>query len=328
VDEIKLFDELKPPPLPDAGRMRESVRSRLAATASAPPAHPARRRRTMVAVATGAALVAAGGTGYGLAATQGGRSPLPGPTVRGGGPDSPQGAVAGLTAVHGCPGEYITAGTLKQVSGTQLILQPANDTDHVNRDWRAKPVTVATTSATKVTRPGSGRVSDITDGSHVIVQGTWSGHRLAATQVGIEAALPSPGSFGPHIPGHLPGHVRKTPTPRGWLGPPLANGTVTGVHGGSFTVVTDDPILGTRRIQVITSSSTKVVGRSSTSLSQLGLGANLVVVGQKGPHGVLAASTVAESSVTGVIIAGGPAKVRPSGCSASAITDAALQAGG
>jgi hypothetical protein len=326
VDEIKLFGELKPPPMPDAPRMHEAVRSRLAVAASALPVHPARRRRTMVAVATGAALVAAGGTGYGLTATRGAPRPLPGPAARGGGAAATHGTLTGLTAVHGCPGMYIAAGALKQVNGTQFILQPANDTDHVNRDWRARPVTVATSSSTAITRPAGGTVGEITDGSHVLVQGTWSGRRLAATEVGIEAALPSPSSFGPKLPRHL-GHVRTTPMPKGWLGPPIANGTVTGAHGGSFTVVTNIPLLGARRIQVTTSNSTKVVGRASASLSQLGLGANLVVVGQKGPHGVMTASTVAESSVVGTLIAGGPAKIRSSGCSASAITTAALQPG-
>jgi hypothetical protein len=328
VDEIKLFDELKPPPLPDAARMREAVLARLAAAASAPAAHPARRRRTMVAVATGVAMVAAGGTGYGLAATQGGPRPSPRPAAGGGGSTTSQATVAGLTAVHGCPGEYIAAGTLKQVSGTQLTLQPANDTDHVNRDWRAKPVTVATTSSTAITHPASGTVSDITDGSHVMVQGNWSGRTLAATEVGVEAALPSPSSFGPKLPPLGHGHVLKAPMPKGSLGPPMVNGTVTDVHGGTFTMLTSNPLLGARRVHVITSSSTKVIAKAKVSLSQLGIGSNVVVVGQREPHGVLTASTVTVPSVTGILIAGGPAKVRPSGCSASAITDAALQIGG
>lgn len=60
---------------------------------------------------------------------------------------------------------YITAGTLEGVSGTQLIIQPANDQDHMNRTWRAQPVTVATSASTAITRPVSGTVSDIADGS-------------------------------------------------------------------------------------------------------------------------------------------------------------------
>jgi Domain of unknown function (DUF5666) len=341
VDEITLFDELKPSPLPDVPQMREAVRARLAAAASAPAAHPARRRNTVVAVAAGAALMAAGGAGYGLAAAGGGPGPLPTRGTPRAGATAPQGTAAGLTAVHGCPGEYITAGKLKQASGTQLILQPANDTDHVNRDWRAKPVTVATTPSTAITRPATGTVGDITDGSHVDVQGTWSGGKLAAAEVGIEAALPSPGSFGPKISGpkvsgHLPRHLVPKGTHgslaangplNGPAGPPFANGKVTSVHGGSFTVVTWNPLQGSQRVQVTTSSSTKVVAKTSTSLSQLSPGANLVVVGQIGPHGVLTASTVAEPSMTRIVLAGVPAKIRPSGCSTSAITTAAILAG-
>jgi Domain of unknown function (DUF5666) len=322
VEEIKLFKELQPPPPRDAPRMREAARARLTAVTSAPLAHPARRRRSVVVpVAVAAALVAAG-TGYGLTAAQGGSSPLPSTATRGG-PSPLPSTAAGLAAVRGCPGKYITAGTLEQVNGTQLILQPANDRDHQNRTWRAQPVTVATSSSTVITRPVSGTVSDITDGSQVIVQGTWSGGKLAATEVGIEAALPKPSSFGPR-----PQHLRKLLSPRGWLGPPIATGTVVDAHDGSFAVVIYDPIIGARTpIQVTTSESTKVVARASASLSQLNPGANVVAVGQIGPHGVLTASTVAEPSVLEIVLAGGPAKIGPSGCSASAITTAAVLAG-
>jgi hypothetical protein len=217
---------------------------------------------------------------------------------------------------------YITAGTLERVSGTQLILQPANDQDHVNRTWRVQPVTVATSPSTVITRPVSGTVSDITDGSHVVVQGTWSGGRLAATQVAIEAALPPPSSFGPPV---VPGTVRRL----GQLGagamPPLVTGTIVDAHDGSFTVVTQTP--PGLRVQVTTSNSTTVMTKTSASLSQLDLGANVVAVGQIGPDGVLTASTVAEPSVMRIELAGGPAKLRPSGCSASAITTAAILAG-
>jgi hypothetical protein len=219
---------------------------------------------------------------------------------------------------------YITAGTLEQVNGTQLILQPANDADHVNRTWRAQPVTVATSPSTVITRPVSGTVGDITDGSHVVVQGTWSGGRLAATEVGIEVALPSPSSFGPPVSGQ---NLHKLLPPQGWLGPPVATGTVVDAHDGSFTVVMDNLGLGAQRVQVTTSNSTKVVTKASASLSQLSPGANVVAVGQIGPHGVMTASTVAEPAVLGIVLAGGPAKIRPAGCSAAAITTAAVLAG-
>lgn len=262
----------------------------------------------MLAAAAAAALVAAG-TGYGLTAAQGsGRA-------------AQRSTAAGVTAVYGCAGMYLTAGTLKQVSGTRLVIQPANDQDHVNRNWRAQPVTVATSPSTAITRPASGTVSDITDGSHVTVQGTWSGGTLAATQVGIEAALPAPGSFWPPIPASAP-KLRGAP---GRF--PAVTGTVVHAHDGAFTVDAQGPA-GLRRVRVTTSGSTQVVTKVSASLSQLDLGANVVAVGRIGSDGVMTASTVAESSEMEIVLAGGPAKLRPSGCSASAITSAAIQAGG
>jgi len=328
VDEIKLFKELQPPPPHDAARMRHAARARLTGAFSAPVAYPARRRTTVVAVAGAAALVAAG-TGYSLTAPQAGTGAPRGTADARGAANAnassrshPQPATAaGLTAVRGCPGMYITAGTLDQVNGALLIIQPANDQDHVNRTWQAKPVTVATTSSSAITRPASGTVSDITDGSHVLVEGTWSGETLVASQVGIEAALPSPSSFGPSIPPNAP-RLGSKPVPGAM--PPVVDGTVVDAHDGSFTVATRVP--PGLRVQVTTSSSTKVVARTSVSPSQLDLGSNVVAVGPIGANGVMTASTVAESSLINTLLAGGPAKIRSSGCSASAITTSAIEA--
>jgi hypothetical protein len=332
VDEIKLFKELQPPPLPDAPRMRHAARARLSTAFSAPVAPPVGRggKVKVVAVAGAAALVAAG-AGYGLTAAQGGTGstrsiadPRGGASAganSGSHAHSQPATAAGLTAVRGCPGMYITAGTLEQVNGAQLIIQPANDRDRGNRAWQAKPVTVATNASSAITRPTSGTVGDITDGSHVLVEGSWSGQKIVASQVGIEAALPSPSSFGPTIAPNAPtlGH---RPVPGAM--PPLFAGTVADVHDGSFTVATLAP--PGLQVQVTTSGATKVVARTSVSPSQLDLGSNVVAVGPIGADGVLTASTVAESSLINTLLAGGPAKIRSSGCSASAITTAAIEA--
>jgi hypothetical protein len=303
--------------------MREAARARLTAATSAPLAHPARRRSTVVAVAAAGALVAAG-TGYGLTAAQG----VPSRTPSGSSP-LPK-SVAGLTAVNGCPGEYVTAGTLDKVSGKRAVIQ-SGASDQL--------VTVATSASTVITRPVSGTVSDITNGSRVIVQGTWSGRRLAATQVGIEAGLPAPGSLGPRIPRppglpHLPrhrGHVRRVAKQRPLNGPPplpFATGTVVNARDGSFTVVMRFPIPGARRVQVTTSSSTEVLTDTTASLSWLDLGGNVVAVGRIGPHGLLRASTVTEPAIVHIMTTPGLVKLRTSGCSASAITTAAILASG
>jgi len=313
VDEIKLFEELQPPPPYDAQRMREAARARLTAATSAPFEHPARRRGTVVAVAAAAAL-AAGGTGYGLTAAHGGAGTRPASASR-----LPV-ATAGLTAVQGCPGKYVTAGTLKRVSGTRLAIQPATDTHRV---------TVVTNASTSITIPATGTVSDITDGSRVTVQGTWSGRSLAATQVSIQVGLPPAGSIGPRFPRHH-GHLRKQTPPKGVprQGPPFVTGTVRDVHDGSFTVVAQNPLGRARRVQVITSSSTKVETEARAKLSQLSLGSSVVAVGPVGHGGVMTASSVTEPAGLRIMFPGGLVKIRSHGCSAAAITTAAILASG
>jgi hypothetical protein len=310
VDEIKLFEELQPPPPPDAPRMRDTARARLITATSNSRMHPAKRRGATL-VSVGAAVMVAGGTAYGVAVTQGGSSRLPPSST------SVPPTAAGLTAVQGCPGKYITAGTLEQASGAQLVIQPV----------ASDQVIVATNASTLITVPATGTVGDITDGSRVQVQGAWSGRSLAVTQVTIQVGLPPVGSFGPHFPRHS-GHVRKLGPPPAMHGPPFATGTVEDAHNGGFTLVTQNPIWRAQRIQVITSSSTKVLTDASASLSQLTVGANVVAVGPIGHDGVMTASTVTEPAGGQILLAGGPVKIRSSGCSASAITTAAILAGG
>jgi hypothetical protein len=295
VDEIKLFEYLQPPPPADAARMREAARARLAAATSAPLTHPLRRRSALVTVAAASALVAAG-TGYGLTTAQG---------------DSTRGIAAGLTAVHGCPGMYLAAGTLEQVSGSQLIIQPLNAAD----------VTVATSTSTAVTRPVRESASDITDGSRVQVRGNWSGGTLVASQVGIMAVPPaSSPARAPISP-----RARKIgPAPSQGAGSAFAIGAVVDAHDGSFTVVTQPRGL---RIQVVTSSATKVVASAKASLGQLDRGANVVAVGSIGANGVLTANTVVESLLVEIETWGGTTKLPASRCSASAIATAAILAG-
>lgn len=310
MDEIKLFEELQPPPPPGAPRMREAARARLTAATSAPVGYPARRRSTVVAIAAAGALVA-GGASYGLTAAAGNGATRPA------GPSRLPVAAAGLTAVQGCPGEYVTAGMLSQVSGTQLTIQPANNTGQV---------TVATDTSTKITIPEAGTVSDITDGSRVTVQGSWSGRSLAATRVAIQVGLPPAGSVGPRFRHHR-AHLRTFTPPKGTPRPPFATGTVTHAHKGAFTVVMRSPLGKARRVHVVTSSSTKVKTDAKATLSQLTIGSNVVAVGPIGHGGVMTASTVTEPSGGQIMLPRGLVEIRSHGCSAAAITTAAILAG-
>ncbi len=294
-------------PAPPALQHQPGLRHRPAPIHLPPAARPARRRRgAVVAVAAAAALVA-GGTAYGLAAARGGSS-------------SPRNATAGLTAVQGCPGEFAAAGNLEQVSGTQLTLENPS----------LQPVTVETSAATVISSTVTGTLSDITDGSQVEVAGTWSGQTLAATQVGIGVTPKTP-----HPPGSQPGHARPTQSsPTAAQPRPFVMGTVVHATNGSFTVVAKGLLYGfkvkgmPRRVKVVTSRSTEVLVNTRSSLSQLHTGAAFVAVGRIGHNGTLTAGSVAEEPMLQVALGGSLLKLRPSGCSASAITTALLQAGG
>jgi hypothetical protein len=258
-----------------------------------------RRQRVLTSRVTAvgaAAALAAAGTSYGLTAAHDG-----GGARSAGGGKRP--ATAGLTAVRGCPGTYVVAGTLTQVSGTQATIHPFDN----------QPVTVDTSASTAISSPVSGSVSDITDGSQVFVYGTWSGGNLVADQVGIQdftAESFEPRAGLPHLP-----------APRRW--PPFAHGKVVAVSGGNFTVAAYYPATGTRPVQVVTTSSTEVQTEASGSLSQLAVEGDAVAIGQIGADGALTATSVSEPAFAH-IATDGTVEIRSQGCSASAITAAVL----
>jgi hypothetical protein len=261
-----------------------------------------RHRRIAFGAVTSTVAVALGAAAF-LALAPTGSSRLPGTT-------------AGLSAVQGCPGEYATAGTLKQVSGTRLTLREANATGNV---------TVATDASTVITIPATGTVRDITDGSTVLVQGTWSGRSLAATQVTIHAGPlgPAAAKAPPRLPDHRGHHPSLSPasgTPR------LVSGTAEDVHDGSFTLILRGPVPGGQRIDVVTSNSTVVKTDAKVSLSRLPLGADVVAAGPQ-HNGVITAGSVTEPPGGHLVLPPGPIKIRSHGCSASAITAAAIMAG-
>jgi Domain of unknown function (DUF5666) len=267
-----------------------------------PAARPPRRRRSAVVAVAAAAALVAGGTAYGLTAAQGGSNP-------------PQGTTAGLTAVQGCPGKFIAAGNLEQVSGTELTLGNPS----------LPSATVATSSSTVILGTETGTLSDVTVGSRVVVLGTWSGRTLAATQVGVDVVPPAPPKR-PPLRRH--GHLRFQRPPKGTPAPPFVIGTVVHVSDGSFTVSRSGALARPAQVEVSTSSSTKVQMNARSSLSQLSVGAAFVAVGQIGRTGVPTASYVAQEPILTIGFPATLHKLRPSGCSASAITTAVLEAGG
>jgi predicted anti-sigma-YlaC factor YlaD len=272
-----------------------------------PAARPPRRRRSAVLAVAAAAALVAGGTVYGITATHGDPSSAPGTT-------------AGLVAVHGCPGKFIAAGNLEQVSGTNLTLGNPS----------LPSATVATSASTVILGTVTGTLRDVTVGAHVVVTGTWSGRTFAAAQVGIDVLPPTP-----RKPLGLPRHPRHhrfriQRPPKGAPPPPFVVGTVVHLSDGSFTVSTRGVVRlpGERaRVEVSTSSSTKVLVNVRRSLSQLRIGAAFVAVGRIGRTGVPTASYVAEEPMLRIGFPGTLQKLRPTGCSAAAITTAFLTGG-
>jgi hypothetical protein len=241
VDELKIITDLliEPPP---ADEVVARARARLAVladqthdgrgpvtTALAVPAASAgpgrfRSRRVLVA-AVAAAVLVAGGAGYGLSAVAGGAHRAA--------------AVVRLTAVTGCPQLKAAQGTLERAHGTSLILKTSP----------GQPVTVTTSASTAVRRKVTEPLSAITDGEHVLVLGPASGHAITARKV----------SIGSVVPGRL-GRLLARPNQPPALG--VVYGMVTGAGAGGFTVAgpggSHVPVTTSDVTKVITMASASV----------------------------------------------------------------------
>jgi hypothetical protein len=163
-----------------------------------------------------------------------------------------------LTAVTGCTQLQQADGTLKQVNGSSLVIQPAS----------GRPVTVTTTTSTFMSMSGP-LLSDITDGASVMVRG----YRFDRT---IHAAIVTVGQ--PFSAVNPPGFVP-------------VQGTVSDASTAGFTLVTST---GTR-VLVTTSGDTLVVVPHA-SPGQLRADTTIVAIGHPGPDGTLSAKAVAAVS--------------------------------
>jgi hypothetical protein len=225
------------------------------------------RRRPVLTASAAAAAVALAAGGYGLSAALGpGGRHTPARTQ----------VAADLTAT-GCSGIDLTKGTLKQVTGQDLVLTVPNGT----------AVTVTTSASTTILRGVIGNPGDIADGEHVQVKGTITGGVIAASGI---AVTPS-----------------SSPAPPAPAKPGITSGTVASAASGGFDVVTAS---GTR-VRVTTSPSTRVRITERTSLSQLRTGDATSAVGTAGPGGTLAASTVAQGAVVPSLNLAPPQLVKP-----------------
>jgi hypothetical protein len=228
------------------------------------------RRRPVLTASAAAAAVALAAGGYGLSAALGP-----------GGRHTPARAqVAAALTATGCSGIDLTKGTLKQVTGQDLVLTAPNGT----------AVTVTTSASTTILRGVIGSPGDIADGEHVQVKGTITGGVIAASGIVVTpSSSPAP------------------PAPPAPAKPGITSGTVASAASGGFDVVTAS---GTR-VRVTTSSSTRVRITERTSLSQLRTGDATSAVGTAGPDGTLAASTVAQGAFVPPLNPALPQPVKP-----------------
>jgi hypothetical protein len=211
--------------------------------------------------------------------------------------------MAGLTAVTGCPGLAATSGTLEQIDGTQLVVQT----------WDGQTVTVTTSGSTTVRAEAAGSVSDITDGTSVIVHGTPQDTTLAAQNVlaNLAQLLPHGGRRSGRIP---PPHAVKQR--------PAIAGTASEVHAGGFTVTQQ----GGPPVHVTTSAATVVDTLVAASFGQLRTGVRVIAVGQSAPDGDLAASTV-EQGATLPQIKTPPSRSAAGTCAPSGVASAIAMGG-
>jgi len=163
-----------------------------------------------------------------------------------------------LTAVTGCDQLRQADGTLRQVTGSNLIIQTAG----------GRSVTVTTSPSTQVSMSGA-LLADITDGARVEVRGDRSAGSVQAAIVVVGQQ-----SSGVHPAGYV-----------------AVRGTVAGAGPGGFTVVTS----GRVRIPVTTSANTLVIVPGAR-VSQLRPGATIFALGHASLGGTLSARAVAAVS--------------------------------
>jgi hypothetical protein len=244
-----------------AGGVRELAAATLPPAQPARPIQPARPAsppptrprmgfgpRTRLAASVAAAVVLIGAVGYGASSFIHIKFGTAG-----------TGAGPALVAVGGCTGLEQASGTLRQVNGSNLVINLPSD----------RPLAVTTTASTFVSMTGASGalLSDITDGASVVVRGHSSGGTIAAAIITVG---PPFGAVNPL--GYVP-----------------VRGTVADASTGGFTLVTS----GGTRVPVTTSGSTIVI-IPHASLGQLRDGAIVYAIGHVGPRGTLSARAVAQ----------------------------------
>jgi hypothetical protein len=236
---------------------------------------------------------------------------------------------SGAPSASGAPGNGFggfggaNRGTITAINGSTIVMKTASGTS----------VTVKTTSSTTANAVVASSLSKLAVGDHVMVTGTTSSSKIAATRVvdtGTQSTFAGPGGpggFGGTPPSGANGATGSgapsgTPpngasgsgfggTPpsgangtngRGPSGGFPTGGTITAINGSSFTVKT----MAGSTVTVTTGTSTTFSAEQSSSLSALKVGDTISVRSNTRPSANTAASTtITAASITEGDLGGG-----------------------
>lgn len=188
-----------------------------------------------------------------------------------------------------------TRGTITAINGKTITVKTSSGTTKVT-----------TATSTTVSMAKAGTVSDIATGDQVMVLGTTSGTKIAATQIidtgktGSAATGQAPAGFpGGGAPPNGAGGA-----PSGGTGPPTS-GTVIKVSGSTITVKGTDG----KTYTVSSGSTTTVAIEATGSLSDLATGDTVQVMGRTGSGGAVTAARIVDGAagvISGVGTGGPP----------------------
>lgn len=182
-------------------------------------------------------------------------------------------------------------GSVTAVNGTTLTV-----TSKARINATSTPATVYTVDASgaQVLKNGtSSSVSSIATGDMVMVQGTVSGTNVAATVIrdGMGGMMGKRG-FGPG--GRPTGTMQMPPSPIQGNGEPVVGGSITAINGSTLTVTNKSNVTYT----IDASSATIIKNGTSTAITNMATGDNVVVQGTVNGTSVTASSVIDQGSST------------------------------
>lgn len=228
------------------------------------------RRGVLLAAAASAGLIAA--AGYGLWPQGSGTGPARTPVSF----SAREVAAIGLMDTE-CQSLKVAAGTLRSKDGSTLVVETAE----------GKQIRIDASAVSRVTRQVAGSLSDLSDGTRVMVHG--EGDEAGKTITAETVLVGGPQMKPPKLPGGMASGIASMMASRGTV-----MGTVGEVGSDGFTVTGTGGI----RVRVAATGSTTFVKQEQARPDQLEVGKYTVVVGTLNGDKSLKATTVQQDSLT------------------------------